>query len=124
MKSILLIEPDRVLANTYKEALKRRGFNVVVCGGAQSAINLTDKLSPSLIILELQLTGHSGFEFLYELRSYKDWQSIPAIILTSISMSEFEDNWEIIKRELGVVSYLYKPTTNLIALSEQVEEIL
>jgi two-component system phosphate regulon response regulator PhoB len=73
MANILLIEPDRLLAEIYQRALSSEGHNVVVCAGAQSAILSADQSTPDLVILELQLVEHSGIEFLYEFRSYSEW---------------------------------------------------
>jgi DNA-binding response OmpR family regulator len=122
MNTVLLIEPDKVLAGTYSSALQEGGFKVILAAGAQQAVNISDKNRPDLVILELQLIEHSGFEFLYEFRSYQDWQNIPVIILSSVPMSEFEDNWLLIQRELGVVDYLYKPTTSLIKLIDKAHQ--
>jgi DNA-binding response OmpR family regulator len=80
MSQILLIEPDIVLANIYTKALTHEGYRVVVAGDAQAAISLADKSKPDLIIMEIQLVSHNGIEFIYELRSYPEWQDIPIII--------------------------------------------
>jgi DNA-binding response OmpR family regulator len=124
MKSVLLIEPDKVLARSYETALIESGFAVELVGGAQMAINSADQRRPDIVVTDLQLIGHSGFEFLYEFRSYQDWQKIPVLILSSVPPQEFEDNWALIQRELGVVEYLYKPTTSLKKLIEKVSDQL
>ncbi len=110
---ILFIEPDRVLAETYFQALTNAGHEVVVTPSAQTAIMVTDQINPDLIILEIQLIEHSGIEFLYELRSYLDWQNIPVIIQTQVPPGEFTDNWQVMKQQLGISEYLYKPNTSL-----------
>lgn len=113
MARILLIEPDRTLAKTYYAALQTAGHTVVVCSSAQAGIMAADKSKPDLVILELQLVGHSGIEFLYEFRSYADWQNIPLIVHTHVPPSEFAGARNLLMRELGVSSYLYKPQTTL-----------
>ncbi len=67
MAQILLIEPDRLLAETYAQSLTGGGHRVVACAGAQAAIHAADQDCPDIVILELQLVEHSGVEFLYEL---------------------------------------------------------
>ena len=113
MSNILLIEPDRVLAETYYLTLHRAGHKVVVCPSAQSAIMAADKTKPDLVVLELQLVAHSGVEFLYEFRSYADWQNIPVIVHTVVPPVEFAGSRDVLMHELGVSEYLYKPQTNL-----------
>jgi DNA-binding response OmpR family regulator len=114
MKRILLIEPDWILAKTYKQALELGGdVAVTLANTAQAAIGSADNDKPDLVILEIQLIEHSGIEFLYEFRSYPEWQSIPVIVHTIVPFNEFQDNWHLLRDELGVCNYLYKPHTSL-----------
>lgn len=113
MARILLVEPDRLLARTYYQALAGDGHQVMPAAGAQSAITAADQAQPDLVILELQLIEHSGIEFLYEFRSYLEWQAIPVLIHTNVPPGEFSGSWDILARELGVDVYLYKPRTSL-----------
>jgi DNA-binding response OmpR family regulator len=124
MATILLIEPDRILGNIYCLALEAAGHKAVVCPGAQSGVLVADQIKPDLAIIELQLVEHSGIEFLYEFRSYADWQHIPVIIHSQVPPSEFADNLPLLTEQLGVTSYLYKPQTSLKELIEIVNEQL
>lgn len=124
MSHILLIEPDRVLAEIYRQTLMAEGHTVVCCASAQAAVISADQHRPDVIILELQLIEHSGVEFLYEFRSYQDWQSIPVIIHTQVPPNEFNSNRRLLKDELNVHTYLYKPRISLRELVDQVAETL
>ena len=124
MAQVLLIEPDRPLAKTYEAALKRDGHKVRSVPSAQEAIQDADKYSPDAVVLELQLIGHSGVEFLYEFRSYTDWQDIPVLIHTIVPYLEIENGWDILSKQLGVMDYKYKPTTNLNSLVASVNQII
>ena len=127
MAQILLIEPDFILTNLYKTGLETVGHKVVTVTSAQSAISAADKVRPEVVILELQLIDHSGIEFLYEFRSYPEWQDIPALVLSTIPMAEFSGSHDLLVSELGVRSYHYKPRTsitNLLASVEQATRIL
>jgi len=119
MIDILLVEPDAVLARTYKEALKGAGFEVAVAHQAQSAIKLMDEKSPKLIILELQLAGHNGVELIYELRSYPDWQNVPIIILTEVNQADSGVD-KTAMGALNIAEYCYKATTSLADLTKAV----
>ena len=120
MAQIILIEPDRVLAGTYRLGLELAGHAVVMCASAQAAIFAADETRPDLVIMEIQLIGHSGIEFLYEFRSYPEWQSIPVIVHSQVPPQEFQDAWEVLKNELGIAGYLYKPATDFATLSRSV----
>lgn len=123
MAHILLIEPDRLLADTYRQALEFAGHSVVMCAGAQSAIFAADEQQPDLVIMELQLIGHSGIEFLYEFRTYDDWQHVPVVILSGVPAGEFASSWGLLKHELDVQAYLYKTLTPLYKLLRIVSEL-
>lgn len=110
---ILLIEPDLILAETYRRALDHAGHQTIICPGAQTGVLAADQTNPDLVIVEIQLVEHSGIEFLYEFRSYNEWQKLPVIINTQVPISEFADCWDLFKRELGIAGYLYKPETSL-----------
>ncbi len=122
MSHILLVEPDRLVAKTYMQALQAAGHSVQVCATAQSAVFCADEHQPDLLILEVQLVGHSGIELLYELRSYPDWQSLPVIIVSGVPAGEFQGSWPLLKDELGVRAYHYKPLLSLKALCDAVGE--
>jgi DNA-binding response OmpR family regulator len=113
MAHILLVEPDKVLASIYHQALAAADHQVTVAATAQAAITAADQAAPDLVILELQLVEHSGIEFLYEFRSYPEWQAIPVLIHTHVPPAEFADSRQLLTTELGVAQYLYKPRTSL-----------
>lgn len=113
MNHVLLVEPDKPLAKTYANALTKAGYVVQVATNSQEAINKADSVLPNAVILELQLVGHSGIEFLYEFRSYADWQGVPVLIHTNVPYMELENSWSLLTSHLGVSGYRYKPDTNL-----------
>jgi DNA-binding response OmpR family regulator len=118
--NILLVEPDLLLAKTYAQALQNDGHRVLCSANAQQAIFMSDMSVPDLVILELQLVSHSGIEFLYEFRSYPDWQDIPVLIHSQVPPAEFLDSWQLMQDQLGIMDYVYKPHTSLAKLRKVV----
>lgn len=123
MARILLIEPNTILAKTYQAALQHAGHEVILTDNAQGAINGADQATPELVVMELQLTAHNGVEFLYEFRSYPDWQEVPVIIHSLIPKRAFDPGLAL-WRELNISDYLYKPQTSLHQLLRAVETCL
>lgn len=122
-KRVLLVEPDYALADVYTRALERDGYDVYWCAHAQDAISAADKNRPDVVVLELQLAGHGGVEFLYEFRSYPEWQSIPVILQTLVSPIAIDLSGQQ-QRLLGVTAVLYKPAAKLRHLSSAVRVAL
>ncbi|MDB5182255.1 MAG: DNA-binding response regulator [Candidatus Saccharibacteria bacterium] len=120
---ILLLEPNRILAEQYSRFLEREGFEVTWCENAQDGVAAADELKPDIVILELLLAGHSGVEFLYEFRSYVDWLKLPVIILSSVTQASSGVS-DATLAELGVGAYLYKPKASLSQIARLVRKSL
>lgn len=119
---ILLIEPDKKLGDIYKHALVQAGYTVKWAAHAQDAVHSADDSKPDVIVLELQLASHNGIEFLYEFRSYSEWQTIPVVLLTMVPPASLQITREMMQ-SFGIVDCLYKPATNLKQLVNAVEEV-
>lgn len=119
---ILLIEPDKMFADNYRYVLEQAGHTVSWQPTAQSAIHQADHYKPDLIVLELQLPAHNGVEFLYELRSYPEWQQIPVIVLSLVPREAVAGSSNLLE-QLGVKGFLYKPQTKLRQLIAAVDKI-
>ena len=119
---ILLLEPDYLLAASLKRYLERAGHSVAWHAHPQDAVTSADKRPPQAVITELQLAGRSGVEFLYEFRSYADWQDTPVIIHSNLSPQEAAAYQEIYS-ELKISDYFYKPATSLNQISQALDAI-
>jgi DNA-binding response OmpR family regulator len=108
MKHLLLLEIDPVLGVTTRDALQRTDWQVDLCHDAQSALDVLDERLPDVILLELQLGLHNGIEFLYEIRSYPEWQQIPVVIYT-LNPKAKDPQFTEAFAELGVRAIWYKP---------------
>lgn len=121
MASILLVEPDRIQAALYAEALKRDKHQTILVRTAAQAVTALDLNHIELIILELNLATHNGIELLYELRSYSDWQAIRVILHTTVRPKLLHAP---ALKQLGVSKVLYKPATALDELRSSVQSLL
>ncbi|HEX8227624.1 MAG TPA: hypothetical protein VF572_07190 [Candidatus Saccharimonadales bacterium] len=122
MADILLLEPDAVLAGLYMQAFAHVGHTTRRTVSAQDAVFQVDERLPDVVIVELQLVAHSGIEFLYELRSYHEWQAIPILIHSCVPPTEFNDSMQLLSGRLGISRYLYKPQTSLQGMLRAVTE--
>lgn len=111
MGRILLLEPDHLLAKAYRKALERSGHDVDWQRTAQGGIHALDTNPRDLVILELEMAGHNGVEFLYELRSYAEWQQLPVVLLTQVG-PHIMDN-PVLTKNIKIAHYLHKPGTKL-----------
>lgn len=115
MAHILILEPDRLLAGSLAAFFANAKHTSSVHSDPQSALSSADSKNPDVIIAELQLAGRSGVEFLYEFRSYADWQGTPIIIFTNLHPDQIAGYQEVIK-DLNVFTCVYKAQTGLAGL--------
>lgn len=116
---ILLIEPDAALAASYQAALEADGHTVTWARASQQAVFSAEEHAPDAVVMEIEMARHNGIEFLYEFKSYTEWQPIPVIILTGLPVQELEA-LGVLRTELGVVKVLSKTHTNLQLLRDEV----
>ena len=119
MSRILLIEPDALVARNIIKLAQKASHSVDWTIDAQTAIDLADEHRPDAVILELLLAGRSGVEFLYEFRSYPEWQNTPVIIYSNLSEQELPVKSGCY-RELSIARYFYKPVASLSHIIDEV----
>lgn len=109
---VLMVEDDIWLAQMYADALESdKSCRVLHAATADEALEQLDANSEvELIVLDMFLPEHNGIEFLHEIASYGDLNSLPIVVLSSVSEHDLGMNTER-WRHYGVVSYLYKPAT-------------
>ena len=102
---VLVVEDEQEVASLIAAYLAREGFETVVCGSAESALEAEGAGRFDLVVLDLNLPGMDGFEALTKLKSYVDTKHIPVIALSANAMPHE------VKRglEAGFLQYLTKP---------------
>lgn len=83
---IYVIEDDRGWESYYRRLLKRDDVKYFHDGVA--AIAEMDEEAPDLVILDVLLTGPTGFAVLNEMRSYPELMNVPVAIVSSVSLGD------------------------------------
>ena len=85
---VVVVEDDSDLQFLYKNKLEREGFEVFIAENGAIGLDLIQRCTPHIVLLDLLMPVMSGSEMLSRLRS-TDWGSdIRVIILTNISKDE------------------------------------
>jgi DNA-binding response OmpR family regulator len=113
---LLLVDDDAQLAAMLHEFMELHGFNVVVVGDGESALDQLTEIQPDLVILDVMLPGMNGFDVLEKLRQTHD---LPVIMLTARG----EEPDRILGLMRGADDYLPKPF-NPLELAARVKAIL
>jgi DNA-binding response OmpR family regulator len=123
MAHILIIEPDRVLAGSLETYFANANHTATIHADPQAALISADRRKPDVVVAELQLAARSGVEFLYEFSSYPDWQSIPIIIFTNLSVEQIVPYQEALG-DLNITACLTKSHDGLTGLLRAVRQNL
>lgn len=102
---ILLVEDDKLQAKTTKEYLEKAGHEIVWVENGKAAIKSAKTVSFDLIVLDLILPDLDGNEVCRWLKSDKDTQDIPIIILSARDSAKER----VFGLEAGADDYLPKP---------------
>jgi two-component system response regulator RegX3 len=86
---ILVIEDERELADIVSLYLSRDGFETRAAESAEEGFALVEEWKPDLVILDINLPGMDGFEFLQKLRR---GSSTPVLIVSARSSDEDQIN--------------------------------
>jgi DNA-binding response OmpR family regulator len=99
---ILIVEDEQEVSNLIAAYLAREGFETLVCGSAEAALEAEDSGTFDLVVLDLNLPGMDGFEFLTDLRKRR---KVPVIILSARSTDEDM----VLGLGIGADDYMTKP---------------
>jgi two-component system phosphate regulon response regulator PhoB len=105
MKSILIVEDEKDIADLIAYHLKQSGFSVLSAMDGASGLERARKEKPSLIILDLMLPEMDGKDVCRALKSNPLTRSIPVLILTA----KAEEMDRVVGLELGADDYVTKP---------------
>ncbi|WP_413206771.1 response regulator [Rhodospirillum sp. A1_3_36] len=95
------------------EALETEAFDVLVATDGASALTLTEKVTPDVILMDAVMPGLDGFETCKAMKSRADLAHVPVIFMTGLTETEH------VVRALGAggTDYVTKPiiTEELVA---------
>ena len=81
-KTILIVDDDRSVADTFARMLKLEGFAVATAINAEAGLELADNVRPNAIILDMRMPITNGLQFLRTVRAKPHLVEIPVAIVT------------------------------------------
>jgi len=99
MKTILVIEDDRLMRITLEDSLRASGYNTLTCENLKDALAILQEREFDLIVTDVRLPDGNGMDIL------RDLKDTPVIIMTAFGT--IRDAVEAMK--LGAFDYITKP---------------
>ena len=116
-RTILIVDDDRSVADTFARMLKLEGFGVVTALSADAGLAAAQAAPPAAIILDMRMPITNGLQFLRQVRSRPHLVDVPVAIVTGDYF--LPDSIQIELKSLGA-SIRFKPLwlEDLIALAK------
>lgn len=81
-RTILIVDDDTSVADTFARMLKLEGFSVATALSAEAGLELADNVQPDAIILDMRMPITNGLQFLRLIRSKPHLVEVPVAIVT------------------------------------------
>jgi putative two-component system response regulator len=104
LKTIFVVD-DSDTNLSMAEAVLEDQYRVMTMPSAQKMFMLLDKVTPDLILLDIEMPEMDGFDALDRLKSDSSWIGIPIMFLTGRNDAEVEARGF----EMGAVDFITKP---------------
>ena len=102
---VLLVDDSPEALGFLTDALEQSGFSVLIATSGQSALNIAERITPDIILLDAVMPAMDGFETCSRLKSNAAVTQVPVIFMTGLTETE-----HVVRAlESGGVDYLTKP---------------
>jgi len=111
--SLLVADDDQLSRDMFSQKLKNRGFQVAVSPSGEHAIDWINQNSVDLLLLDVEMSGISGFDVLRILRENYSQALLPIIMVTGRT-----GTFDIVQAlNMGANDYVTKPIDFPVALA-------
>lgn len=106
MEHVLIIEDDEHIGGLLKFLLERHGFDTLLTTDGRAGAEAIGRIDPPrLVLLDVMLPYHDGFELMQMIRRQPGWSDVPVIMLTAKNMER-----DIVRAfDVGANDYIVKP---------------
>jgi DNA-binding response OmpR family regulator len=119
MKTILLVEDEKLITETLERKLSEDGYRLVVSSQAEEGLEVLAKKEIDLVILDLEIVGLSAFSFLARKNNHPLWKKIPTLVISNAGeIGELSQ-----AKEAGAVDWILKTEFSPEEISQKVKNI-
>ncbi len=103
MGTILIVDDDPTLRQSFSKLLRAEGHSVTTAADGEAAVALVRQQPPELVIMDIRMPGMSGLQAFQEIHALQP--KLPVIIMTAFGTTETA----IEATKLGAYDYVLKP---------------
>jgi len=102
---VLIVDDSPETLGFLTDALEQSGFSVLIATSGKAAINVVDRITPDIILMDAVMPGMDGFDTCRNLKANPGIAQVPVIFMTGLTETEHI----VHALESGGVDYLSKP---------------
>lgn len=103
-QKIVIVEDNFALADIYKTRLEIIGYDCKVAHDGMAALDLIERVSPDLVLLDLMVPRIAGDEILRRMRDSEWGKDIRVFVISNLNEQDAPEGL----RELGIEGYAVK----------------
>lgn len=103
MSTVLLADDDKVLRDMYKMRLVSAGYIVHEASDGAMVVDTVKQVHPDVILLDIMMPKMNGLDVLKLLKSDKEVENIPVLIMTALTQDMSQTD-AIAKKASGFIS--------------------
>ena len=105
-KTVFIVEDDKNISFLLEFMLKREGYKVIIAEDGRIAMEFVEReFPPSMVLLDIMLPHHDGYEIITAIRRKLSWKKVPVIMLTTKARED-----DIVRAlKAGANDYILKP---------------
>lgn len=119
-KVMLIVEDDEVLLRALYLLFHKGEYTIASATDGDTALKMTQRLKPDVVLLDLLLPKMNGFDYLKFLKAEPDIKDTPVIVLSNLGDKESIEK----AKALGALDYFIKSDTDLTTLNDKVKKII
>jgi len=89
LKTIVAVDDSETFLATFESAMKSY-YNVVTVSSGEKLFPLLEKVTPTLIVCDIEMPDMTGFDVLTKLKTNRKYKHIPVMFLSGVQDSEME----------------------------------
>lgn len=103
--TILVVDDSEIICTIIKDILESPSLHIAIAHSGEESITIAKIIRPTLILLDIMMTGIDGYETCKILKSFPETKDIPIIFITGNNDSESV----LLGFEVGAADYVSKP---------------
>ena len=104
---ILVVDDSPGTLGMLNETLETAGFTVLVAQAGHAALDLVERVTPDIVLMDALMPGLDGFETCRRMKQRADLSAVPVVFMTGLTETE-----HVIRGlEAGGVDYVTKPVS-------------